>query len=125
MMRAASLSREVGTALAVLAIYVLTLLAPLHQARATQLTLNELGYSAPITGWDICTGQGLAGDTPSSIAKCPATMAGKGAPLPVADLGDAHAAPFAPFLPAKRPATLPPADAWHYPLGSRAPPVLS
>ncbi len=45
--------REMGTALAVLAIYVLTLLLPLHQAAGLQRDLNALGYSS-LNVWSVC-----------------------------------------------------------------------
>lgn len=51
---ARTMTREIGTALAVLAIYVLTLLMPLHQAAAQQRDLNALGYST-IDAWSVCT----------------------------------------------------------------------
>lgn len=68
---------EIGTALAVLAIYLLTLLAPLHQARASQLAFQELGYATTATGWVLCTANGTSGDSDISIAKCPAAGIGK------------------------------------------------
>ena len=45
--------REVGAAVAVLAIYLLVLLAPWHQASALQHDLAELGYASAAT-LDIC-----------------------------------------------------------------------
>ena len=45
--------RETGIALAVLAIYVLTLLLPLHQAAGLQRDLNALGYSM-LESWSVC-----------------------------------------------------------------------
>lgn len=45
--------REAGTAFAVLAIYVLTLLLPLHQAAGLQRDLNAIGYST-LDSWSIC-----------------------------------------------------------------------
>jgi hypothetical protein len=73
-----SIGREVGTALAVLAIYLLVLLAPWHQANALQHDLAELGYATAQTV-DICTPSGLHdGDGNQSPAiKCPATGIGK------------------------------------------------
>jgi hypothetical protein len=57
--------RDAGAALAVLAIYVLTLLAPLHQAADLQRDLGSL--------WSLCTGLGPAGESDRpSVAKCPA-----------------------------------------------------
>ena len=45
--------RETGTALAVLALYALMLLLPLHQAAAQQRDLNALGYST-LSSWSVC-----------------------------------------------------------------------
>ena len=45
--------RETGIALAVLAIYVLTLLLPLHQAAGLQRDLNAIGYST-LESWSVC-----------------------------------------------------------------------
>ena len=78
MTRTRSISREIGTALAVLGLYLLTILAPLHQARASQLELDALGFSNLATGWVICSAaaqddQGQSG----TIAKCPAAGIGK------------------------------------------------
>ena len=78
MQSARTITREIGTALAVLAIYLLTMLAPLHEARASQLVFEELGYSTLVTGWVICTSQGAdGGDNDISVVKCPATGIGK------------------------------------------------
>jgi hypothetical protein len=57
-----SIGREIGTALAVLAIYLLTVLAPLHQARASQLAFEELGYTTVETSWVLCTPAGVDGE---------------------------------------------------------------
>lgn len=67
--------RETGIALAVLAIYVLTLLLPLHQAAGLQRDLNALGY-ATLESWSVC--QSMAEDengAPREAAAltCPAT----------------------------------------------------
>lgn len=73
-----NIGREIGTALAVLAIYLLTLLAPLHHARASQLAFNELGYVTTEAGWVLCTPMGVQGDDGDVlVAKCPATGVGK------------------------------------------------
>lgn len=78
MNQARSIGREIGTALAVLAIYLLTVLAPLHHARASQLAFEELGYAAPALGWIRCTPAGAeGGDREILVAKCPAMGAGK------------------------------------------------
>ena len=120
-----SISREIGTAFAVLAVYLLTVLAPLHHARASQLSFEQLGYAAIEASWVACTPAGAEGqDRDQTIAKCPATGVAKGdlvlpalATLP-ADYATAPmavlfaASPVAPAL-----TTAPPA-------GPRAPPVL-
>lgn len=46
-------AREIGTALAVLAIYVLTLLLPLHQAAGLQRDLDAMGF-ATLESWSVC-----------------------------------------------------------------------
>jgi hypothetical protein len=51
--------REAGLAVAVLAIYVLTLLLPLHQAAGLQRDLDALGFST-LDNWSIC--QSIADD---------------------------------------------------------------
>ena len=72
------MAKEAGTALAVLAIYVLTLLAPLHHARASQLAFDELGCSTITPGWGLCTpGVGAGTEDQQIAAKCPAMGAGK------------------------------------------------
>jgi hypothetical protein len=67
--------RETGIALAVLAIYVLTLLLPLHQSAGLQRDLNALGFST-LESWSVC--QPMAQDengAPREAAAltCPAT----------------------------------------------------
>ncbi|MBU1304571.1 MAG: hypothetical protein KKF33_03495 [Alphaproteobacteria bacterium] len=57
--RSRGIVRELGTAFAVLAIYVLTLLAPLHQAAGLQRDLAQLGFQSQAT-WPVC--QALAAD---------------------------------------------------------------
>lgn len=77
MIQRRSMARELGTALAVLAIYLLTILAPLHQARASQLDFAKLGYETTNTGWVLCTATDTSGDSDITIAKCPAAGIGK------------------------------------------------
>lgn len=120
-----TIGREIGTALAVLAIYLLTLLAPMHQARASQLVFEELGYTTTVAGWVLCTPDGATGeDREISVAKCPATGIGKNdLALPTLDVLPAGLGVVAlalvlppiaqPFL---RASTAPPS-------GPRAPPV--
>ena len=71
--------REIGTALAVLAIYLLTVLAPLHHARASQLAFQELGYTSLESGWVLCSAAGDSSgeDRDVRVAKCPVTGTGK------------------------------------------------
>lgn len=74
-----SIGREIGTAFAVLAIYLLTVLAPLHHARASQLDFAALGYQTIAGSWVLCApldAQGPDSDA-SLIAKCPAAGIGK------------------------------------------------
>jgi hypothetical protein len=50
--RSRGIVRELGTAFAVLAIYVLTLLAPLHQAAGLQSDLAALGFESQ-SAWSV------------------------------------------------------------------------
>lgn len=71
--------RETGIAVAVLAIYVLTLLLPLHQAAGLQRDLNALGF-ATLDSWSICQplAQDENGDKDTAAAlTCPATGVAK------------------------------------------------
>ena len=75
--RRSNLTRELGTAFAVLAIYVLTLLAPLHQAAGLQRDLAKLGYET-IGGWSICAPiQNDQDDKSPTVVKCAAAGIGK------------------------------------------------
>lgn len=73
--RSRSIAREISSAVAVLAVYVLVLLAPLHQAAGLQHSLAELGYASPST-WSIC-GAALPGDGGDNSLKCPVAGVGK------------------------------------------------
>jgi hypothetical protein len=85
------IGREIGSALAVLAIYVLTLLFPLHQASALQRDLGRIGYET-IGAWSVCAPhEADRGGDPlhPALAKCPAAGIGKNdlailPPVPVA-----------------------------------------
>ncbi|MCW5722808.1 MAG: hypothetical protein KIS86_16860 [Devosia sp.] len=84
--------RELGATLAVLALYVLVLLAPLHQAAGLQRDLAGLGYET-ISAWSVCESLASAeSDDPlaATAVKCPA--AGLSKPT--------FAAPPSPGLPA-------------------------
>lgn len=72
-------AREIGTALAVLAIYVLTLLLPLHQAAGLQRDLDAMGF-ATLDSWSVC--QPLVVDEDgkpdeATAVNCPATGVAK------------------------------------------------
>ena len=121
-----SISREIGTALAVLALYLLTILTPLHEARASQLVFEKLGYTTLQTGWVLCNSlDPAAPDSDISVTKCPA--AGIGKPAAVAPAAGAMVLELRPvILAAPRPvghaAIVPAAIA--PPSGPRGPPAL-
>lgn len=74
--RRISVLMESGRAFALLALYVLTLLAPLHQAAATQRDLSAAGYET-ISQWSIC-GEARQGSSDDVVPlKCPATGVSK------------------------------------------------
>jgi hypothetical protein len=120
-----TMSREIGTALAVLAIYLLTVLAPIHQARASQLAFEELGYATTQSSWVLCTPAGTIGqDQDITVSKCPAAGVGKDEMvLPLLDIAPighdllALAAPLALAAAVVLPRPVAP------PAGPRAPPV--
>lgn len=70
-----TLARETGIALAMLAMYVLTLLLPLHSAAGLQRDLNALGFSN-LANWSVCSSIANDRDTdpadPAALT-CPAT----------------------------------------------------
>jgi len=79
--RMRQLMRDAGTAFAVLALYLLVLLAPLHQAAGLQRDLAQIGYESNLS-WSVCASLADHGD-PSAplLAKCPAAGIGKSDPL--------------------------------------------
>lgn len=96
--RMRQIAGELGAATAVLALYLLVLLAPLHQAAGMQRELALLGFESSVS-WSVCTSVAEAGrgdrETPTA-AKCPLAGIGKSqfaavlppvaqAPLPRAD----------------------------------------
>lgn len=76
--RRRSIAREMVTAAAVAAIYILVLLAPLHQAAGLQRDLAQLGY-APLDGWSICSSLAPQNEDgkPPAVVKCAAAGIGK------------------------------------------------
>lgn len=119
--------RELGIAVAVLAIYVLTLLLPLHQAAGLQRDLARLGFATADT-WSVC--QSLAADEDGDdrqapqAGKCAANGIGKN-PLGAAPAVLASLYPPAPLLPlaAPRVRTLPHLARYERQAIPRAPPV--
>lgn len=77
--RMRQIGREVGAAIAVLALYMLVLLAPLHQSAGLQRELARLGFESSVS-WSVCTSVANPGrgdnETPTA-AKCPLTGVGK------------------------------------------------
>jgi len=75
--RSRSIGRDFGAAIAVLAVYVLVLLAPLHQAAGLQRDLARLGFATQ-TDWSLCEAAppGQNGKSAADI-KCPAAGIGK------------------------------------------------
>lgn len=73
------IGREIGAAIAVLALYMLVLLAPLHQSAGLQRELARLGFESSVS-WSVCTSVANTGrgdnETPTA-AKCPLTGVGK------------------------------------------------
>lgn len=124
---AGKIVREIGTALAVLAIYVLTMLAPLHQAAGLQRDLAALGFDA-IGVWSVCAplteADGAGGKDVLQI-KCPAAGIGKNE---LAAILPAQPAAFGP-LPAFEPVIFAPdfktvfTRPVEHPRQPRAPPV--
>ena len=70
------MAREAGTALAVLAIYVLTLLFPLHQSAALSRELASLGFQNTSLRTVCISGEIPSPDDPAP-AKCALASAGK------------------------------------------------
>lgn len=73
--RSRGILRETGSAIAVLAIYLLVLLAPLHQAAGLQRDLNALGYVSLDTA-SVCATL-AKDDSGLDAAKCAAAGIGK------------------------------------------------
>lgn len=103
--------KEFGTLFALLALYVLVLLTPLHQAAGLQRDLSGFGFET-VASWSVC--ESLAADDngdplAAPSLKCPAASLGKASlsgPVPpmllieppglsdiltYADAGDSHA----------------------------------
>lgn len=76
--RSRNIARETVTAVSVMAIYILVLLAPLHQAAGLQRDLASFGF-ASLDKWSICSAlasQNENGKSPA-VVKCAASSIGK------------------------------------------------
>ena len=76
MIKTGRMAREAGTALAVLAIYVLTLLLPLHQSAALSRELATLGFQNTSL-WTVCMGGEVPSPDDPAPAKCALASTGK------------------------------------------------
>lgn len=76
--RSRNIARETVAAIAVMAIYILVLLAPLHQSAGLQRDLARLGY-ASLDSWSICSSLAPQNENgkPPAVAKCAASGIGK------------------------------------------------
>ena len=75
--RSRSIAKETATAVAVLALYVLVLLAPLHQAAGLQRDFDSIGY-ASLDLWSVCAPLTVdQTDEQPDVAKCPVAGVGK------------------------------------------------
>ncbi len=71
--------RETGLALAILALWMLALLAPLHQSSGLLRVMAEAGHAVP-AGWSVCaTLDAKEGGKDHVIPVCPAQGIGKSA----------------------------------------------
>jgi hypothetical protein len=124
--RTRSIIRETGAALAVVAVYMLVLLAPLHRSAGLQRDLADLGY-APLDTSSICTSLAQSNDdTQQAVVKCAAAGIGKNelaSVEPVAiEVGIVRIAMAVEYA---APRTFPPATARRLSAQPRAPPVTA
>ncbi|GGA49454.1 hypothetical protein [Pelagibacterium lentulum] len=82
------LGRDAAAAAAVLAIYLLTLLVPIHQTQALQDHFETLGYEN-LSGWSLCIGGDYEPVEPEKLPKI-CSLAGLGK-LTLAPVGAADA----------------------------------
>ena len=73
-----NIARETVAAIAVMAIYILVLLAPLHQSAGQQRDFARLGY-ASLDTWSICSSLAPQNEDgkPPAVVKCAASGIGK------------------------------------------------
>ena len=78
-------TREIGMALAVLSIWLMSLLAPMHQVSRLIGELSQVGI-VTVSDWSLCVPLDLDGDGPGGpLTLCPAQGVGKPdilAPMP-------------------------------------------
>lgn len=76
--RSRNIARETVTAIAVMAIYILVLLAPLHQSAGLQGDLARLGYES-LDNWSICSSLAPQNENgkPPAVVKCAVSGIGK------------------------------------------------
>ena len=123
--RSRNIARETVAAIAVMAIYILVLLAPLHQAAGLERDLARLGYTS-LDSWSICSSLAPQNENgkPPAVAKCAASSVGKNELTTiepsVVDLGIVQASTLIRY--ALTPETI--ETAWHRSSGQpRAPPT--
>jgi len=82
--RSRGIVRELGTAFAVIAIYLLVLLAPLHQAAGLQRDLADLGFQSQAS-WSVCSAlaQDEDGNRQPGQVRCAVAGIAKNDVLPV------------------------------------------
>lgn len=122
--RPTTVTRELGMAMAVLALWMLSLLAPLHQTSGLLREMAKAGHD--ISGaWSICVTLAQDADGQDhAIPVCPAQAIGKSdlaAPPPGFELASFRSAAGPVLLPAARVA--PWSGPGHSPLQPRAPPA--
>ena len=85
--RSRGIVRELGTAFAVIAIYFLVLLAPLHQAAGLQRDLADLGFQSQ-TSWSVCNAlaQDEDGNRQPGQVRCAIAGIAKNDVLPVSPI---------------------------------------
>lgn len=123
--RSRNIARETAAAIAVMAIYILVLLAPLHQSAGLERDLARLGYTS-LDNWSICSSLAPQNENgkPPAVAKCAASGIGKNelavlTPAAI-DLGIVQAVALVRY--AHTPEST--EQAWHRPSGQpRAPPA--
>ncbi|MDD2867364.1 hypothetical protein [Neomegalonema sp.] len=118
--------REVGSALAVLAVWALTLLAPLHQTSSLMRELAARGHEAAVV-WTLCNpADADPGDPDQAAVVCPLQGIGKlGLIPPMTGIAEIELLPPAHMVWDQIRARPPDGPAPHMFAQSRAPPAFS